>query len=74
MKKKVISEKNHEFLLGKNLKLGRFYLLPKIHKRLVDVPGRHVISNCGTPTEQISALVDLVCLQPVVKMLPHKIH
>ena len=27
------------------------YLLPKIHKRLYDVPGRPVISNCGTLTE-----------------------
>ena len=25
--------------------------IPKIHKRLYDVPGRPVISNCGTPTE-----------------------
>ena len=30
------------------------YLLPKIHKRLYDVPGRLVISNCGTPTEKAS--------------------
>ena len=29
---------------------GKLYLLPKIHKRLFDVPGRPVISNCGTPT------------------------
>ena len=29
-------------------------LLPKIHKRLSDVPGRPVISNCGTPTEKAS--------------------
>ena len=28
-------------------KFARFYLLPKIHKRLHDVPGRSVISNCG---------------------------
>ena len=26
--------------------LGKLYLLPKIHKRLYEVPGRHVISNC----------------------------
>ena len=31
--------------------LGKLYLLPKIHKRLFNVPGRPVISNCGTPTE-----------------------
>ena len=34
------------------------YLLPKIHKRLHDVPGRPVISNCGTPTEKASEFLD----------------
>ena len=33
--------------------LGKLYLLPKIHKRLFNVPGRPVISNCGTPTEKV---------------------
>ena len=34
------------------------YLLPKIHKRLYDVPGRSVISNYGTPTEKASDFLD----------------
>ena len=34
------------------------YLLPKIHKRLFDVPGRPVISNCGTTTEKVSEFLD----------------
>jgi hypothetical protein len=34
--------------------IGRLYLLPKIHERLSDVPGRPVISNCGTSTEKAS--------------------
>ena len=34
--------------------LGRLYFLPKIHKRLRNLPGRPVISNCGTPTERAS--------------------
>ena len=38
--------------------LGKMYLLPKIHKRLYDVPGRPVISNCGTPTEKASEFLD----------------
>ena len=42
------------------------YLLPKIHKRLFDVPGRPVISNCGTPTEKVSEFLDHL-LQPVMK-------
>ena len=32
--------------------LGNMYLLPKIHKRLSDVSGRPVISNCGMPTKR----------------------
>ena len=34
------------------------YLLLKIHKMLYDVPGRPVISNCGTPTEKVSEFLD----------------
>ena len=34
-----------EFFKVDNPKLGRFYLLPKIHKRLKKVQGRPVISN-----------------------------
>ena len=37
--------------------LEKLYLLTKIHKRLYDVPGRRVISNCGTPTENVSELI-----------------
>ena len=42
------------------------YLLPKIHTRLYSVPGRPVISNCGTPTEKMSEFSDQH-LQPVMK-------
>ena len=31
---------------------GKLYFLPKIHKRLNNVPRRPVISNCVTPTEK----------------------
>ena len=34
------------------------YLLPKLHKTLYEVPGRPVISNCGTPTEKVSEFSD----------------
>ena len=68
----IIFEENRLYLKRKENKIGRFYLLPKIHKRLVDVPERLVVSNCGTPTEKISEFVDFH-LQPIVKTLPHVI-
>ena len=53
-----------EFFRVDNPKLGRFYLLPKIHKRLYNVPGRPVISNSGYFTENIAAFLDYH-LQPL---------
>ena len=47
-------------------KFARFYLLPKIHKRLHNVPGRPVISNCSFYTENISSFLDYH-LQPLVQ-------
>ena len=60
-RKGCISEKTlkyftYEFKNSTNL--GKLYLLPKIHKRLENVPRRPVISNCGTPTEEISEFLD----------------
>ena len=43
---------------SKSTNLGRLYLLCKIHKKLSDVPGRPVISNCGMPSEKTSGFVD----------------
>ena len=34
------------------------YFLPKIHKRLSNIPGRTVISNFGTPAEKASEFLD----------------
>ena len=47
-----------EYFFINKPKLGRFYLLPKIHKRLHNVPGRPVISNSGFFTENISAFLE----------------
>ena len=59
-----ISKDLHAYLLVNNPRLGRFYLLPKIHKRLFSVPGRPVISNCGYSTENLSSFLDFH-LQPL---------
>ena len=43
-------------------------MLPKIHKRLHNVPGRPVTSNSGYFTENISAFIDFH-LQPLAKQV-----
>ena len=42
----------------KDPKFARFYLLPKIHKTLYNVPGRPLISNCGYYAKNISSFRD----------------
>ena len=42
------------------------YLLLMIHKRLANVPGCPVISNCGMPTEKASEFLDHH-LQPIMR-------
>ena len=61
-----LSADNLEYFFNKDPKFARFYLLPKIHKRLHNVPGRPVISNCGYYTENISSFLDYH-LQPLAK-------
>ena len=52
-------EKNYfNFNFKKATNLGKLYLLPKIHKGLSNLPGRPLISNCGTPTEKVSEFPD----------------
>ena len=66
MFKKVSSEKraspekwkcfSHSFKKATNL--GRFYFLPIINKRLHDALDRPVISNCGSPSQNMSEPLD----------------
>ena len=46
--------------------LRKLYFLPKIHKRLSNVPGRHVISNCWSPTGKATEFLDYH-LKPVMQ-------
>ena len=48
-----LSNDTFNYFLVKDPKFARFYLLPKIHKRLHNIPGRPVISNCGFYPENI---------------------
>ena len=67
MKRKgVIGEKERNYfkINFKNAtNVGKMYLLPKIHKKLYDVHGRPVISNCDMATEKVSEFLDHI-LQP----------
>ena len=52
-----ISQSPLQYLMATNdATAGRFYLLPKIHKK--NFPWRPVISGCNNPTEKISAFGD----------------
>ena len=61
-----LSQDTLNYFLVKDPKFARFYLLPKVHKRLYDVPGRTVISNCGFYTKNISSFLDFH-LQPLAQ-------
>ena len=70
---KIMKENSHidkntfDYLKPDKPKVGRFYLLPKIHK--VNNPGRPIVSANGHPTEKISEFVDFH-LRPHVEALP----
>ena len=61
-----LSSDTLNYFVVEDPKFARFYLLPKIHKRLHNVPGRPVISNCGFYTENISSFLDYH-LQPLAQ-------
>ena len=52
--------------LEKPTNFGKLYLLPKVHKRIHNVPGRPVISNCERPTGKCSEFLDHH-LKPVIQ-------
>ena len=47
-----------KYFIVKDSKFVCFYLLSKIYKRLHDVPGWTIISNCSYYTENISSSLD----------------
>ena len=61
-----IDEQTLDYFMVNNPRMGRFYLLPKIHKRLSNVPGRPVVSNCSYYTENIANFLDYH-IQPLSK-------
>ena len=69
LEEEQIDDKCHDFLHIDKERTSLFYMLPKIHKRRDNPPGRPIVSGNGCPTERISQLVDFF-LQPTVKALP----
>ena len=61
-----IDEKTKKYLVQTNVKPGRFYILPKIHK--TGNPGRPIVSSNSHPTERISQFVDYY-INPLVSTL-----
>ena len=63
-----VSDKTLDYFLVNNPKLGRFYSLPKIHKRLHNVPVRSIITNSSYFTENSSSFLDFH-LKPLAQKL-----
>ena len=54
-----VNDETLDCFLVNNAKIGRFYLVPKIHKRRHNLPGKPAISNHGCySTENISAFLE----------------
>ena len=56
-RRQLLTEKEFKYFrfeFKKTCNLGKLYPLHKIHKRLSNVPGGPVISNCGASTEKVS--------------------
>ena len=60
---RVITDDIRLFAIRRNTKPARFNLLPKVHEE--GVPGRPVVSACGSATEGMSEIVDFF-LQPYI--------
>ena len=66
---KFIMEKQVKYFpydFKKTRNLDKFYLLPKIHEQLFNVPGRPGISSYGTPKEKASEFLDFP-LKPLMQ-------
>lgn len=57
-----------KYLWKENPTMPTIYFLPKVHKTLIDPPGRPIVSSCDSIYENISYYVDQY-LAPMVKNL-----
>ena len=66
-KDKLINEKTKQYLIQSDVKPGRFYILPNVHKP--GNPGRPIVSSNSHPNERLPHFVDYH-LQPLVHKRP----
>ena len=66
LKRGEITERVARFLVTEEPRTAQLYLLPKVHKNVTPVPGRPIVSANESPTERVSAFVDIF-LAPIVK-------
>ena len=66
--KGLIHPKMAEIIIPNPFRPARFYTIPKVHKGLVNPPGRPIMGACAHPTERLSEYVDLE-LNPHVKTI-----
>uniref|UniRef100_A0A3P8RTI8 Reverse transcriptase domain-containing protein n=1 Tax=Amphiprion percula TaxID=161767 RepID=A0A3P8RTI8_AMPPE len=64
-----ISNKEYDFLIRDKPRFPCFYMLPKVHKNLMNPPGRPIISGNDSVTEPASKFVDYF-IKPYVLKLP----
>lgn len=67
--KGLLEQEEYGFLFCRYPKLPALYLLPKIHKKEADPPGRPIVSSRGSCLENTSKYVDFF-LQTFVQSLP----
>ncbi|CAH2301892.1 Hypothetical predicted protein, partial [Pelobates cultripes] len=63
--KDIIDQTLKTYLIKKHRIMPTFYILPKIHKRLVDPTGRPIVANSESALQPLSVFVDRM-LQPFV--------
>jgi hypothetical protein len=61
-----ISKKCSAYLRNNNPRTSELYLLPKVHKCKLPMPGRPIVSANNSPTERISEFADFF-LKPLVQ-------
>ncbi|KAI0980182.1 hypothetical protein GJ496_008190 [Pomphorhynchus laevis] len=70
---KVINPIDAQKITLGTAKPGRFYMLPKTHKKVSPTPKRPIVSACETATEQLSKYIDLL-LKPLLKRVYSHLH